>query len=105
MLTLYFFKAIYANKNRQVIVMRIWGGLTLLTSLIDLMMTMLMAMDYTTCRGTSSEIISQAQYSCYLAVGIVMTIVARGFTLWLINVILAIILITMLRNETNVSKY
>ncbi|XP_018573325.1 uncharacterized protein LOC108912556 [Anoplophora glabripennis] len=93
--------AIYANKNRQVVVMRFWGGLTLLISLIDLLFTMLMAMDYTTCGVTSSQIINQAQYFCYLTVGIVMTIGARGYTLWLINVIFAIMLITILKNETS----
>ncbi|KAJ8919063.1 hypothetical protein NQ315_016970 [Exocentrus adspersus] len=97
------FTAIYAGKKRQVVIMRIWGGFTLLISLIDLLFTMLLAMDYTSCGGTSSKIIDEAQYFCYLTVGIVMTMVARGYTLWFINVVFSIMLLMILRKEPNIA--
>ncbi|KAJ8919887.1 hypothetical protein NQ315_006416 [Exocentrus adspersus] len=77
--------AIHHGKTRQKLMIYVWGVVTLITSLIDLVFACLLARDYANCTEESSESIHQ----CYLTTGIVMTVAARGFTLWLVNIILS----------------
>nr|XP_023028232.1 uncharacterized protein LOC111516292 [Leptinotarsa decemlineata] len=75
------FVACHYNKKRISTMMMIWGSITGVISVIDLVLTCLLLRDYIHC-GEEPNI----DVSCYLAVGIVMTLAARGYILWLINV-------------------
>lgn len=69
--------------------MLVWGTLTLIISLIDFIFVCLLGRDYDEC---SDSFLLNNDVSCYLAYGIVLTIIARGFLLWVINVIFALLL-------------
>ncbi|KAJ8982257.1 hypothetical protein NQ317_018646 [Molorchus minor] len=72
--------------------MGVWAIITLPMSLLDLIFTILLATDYVSC-GRLLDDLTQDEYFCYLDVGIVMTISARGFTLWVVNIILALVML------------
>ncbi|XP_018567675.1 uncharacterized protein LOC108908211 [Anoplophora glabripennis] len=92
------FVAIHYNKRRQKPIILMWSILTLIVSLIDLIFTCLLVRDYSTCNEYSEDTYN---YSCYLAFGIAMTLAARGYTLWLVNVIFSFY---MLRTAVNIEK-
>ncbi|CAG9855612.1 unnamed protein product [Phyllotreta striolata] len=69
--------AVRSKKNRKSKSMIFWGVLTGCISLIDVVFTSLLLRDFTNCPINSLE--------CRLAVGVVMTISARGFTLLFVN--------------------
>ncbi|KAJ8950194.1 hypothetical protein NQ318_003185 [Aromia moschata] len=84
--------AINHNKKRRAIVERLWGILTLFISLLDLVVTILLATDYAACGNASPEGVTMDEFFCYTSVGIAMTIAGRGFTLWVVNIVLSIVL-------------
>ncbi|XP_050311856.1 uncharacterized protein LOC126747340 [Anthonomus grandis grandis] len=116
--------AIRFKKSRQSYSALVLGVVVLLTSVIDLVLFSLLARDYSTCPFSLSstsevtttdasttiqntEIVAEAlmpmaltittgtTIDCKVATGIVMSIAARGYVLWLINVVTAICLISI----------
>ncbi|XP_060520461.1 uncharacterized protein LOC132698432 [Cylas formicarius] len=85
------YSAIRWNKTRQAHVLLLLGILILLISILDLIFAGLLGRDFSSCdfqlyltplEGTPID--------CQLAIGIVMTLVARGFVLLALNVVLSI---------------
>jgi len=116
--------AVSTHKPRQMHSMMILGVILLVTSVIDLVFVSLLARDFHTCpfvlkaptppvtpptttttparavKYLSEELLSPnptalTDIDCQVSNGIVMSLAARGYVLWLINVILAISLITI----------
>ncbi|KAJ8985557.1 hypothetical protein NQ317_019941 [Molorchus minor] len=73
-------------------------SVTLIVSLIDLILVCLLSRDYSVCNDVDENLASADSYYCYLAVGIVMTVAARGYTLWLINLIFSFNIIYVAAN-------
>ncbi|XP_050518851.1 uncharacterized protein LOC126892951 isoform X3 [Diabrotica virgifera virgifera] len=76
------FLAIHWNKSRQSTLMISWGTLTICISVVDLVFSSLLLRDFINC--------STSNLACHVIIGTVMTIAARGYTLWLLNCVLAI---------------
>ncbi|KAG5873028.1 hypothetical protein JTB14_012627 [Gonioctena quinquepunctata] len=93
------FYACHYNKMRQSTMMIIWGALTLSISVVDLVFSCLLFRDYAYC-GDAFHPYTEAT-NCYLAVGIVMTLAARGFTLWVVNVVFSLV---MIANAVQIKK-
>jgi hypothetical protein len=67
-----------------------WATITILISIVDIILTSLIAFDYSTLDGADD--IDTVIIVCY---GIVMSLAARGYILWLINIIFAAIAIKL----------
>lgn len=63
--------------------MSLWSIIVIAVSIIDIILLSLLARDYTSC---TDNIIQIEDVFCFLVNGIGMTIAARGFVLWLLNV-------------------
>ncbi|KAJ8945931.1 hypothetical protein NQ318_016759 [Aromia moschata] len=92
------FVAIHRGKRRQTNMMIIWGTLALIVSLVDLIFTCLLGRDYSVCDEDLTDETGLSPYYCFTAVGIVMTLAARGFALWLVNVTFAFLAIYVAAN-------
>ncbi|RZC32385.1 uncharacterized protein BDFB_001552, partial [Asbolus verrucosus] len=73
-----------------------WSIVTVLISLVDVVLTSLIARDY------KEHLIDQMIIVCY---GIVMTLTARGFILWIVNIVFATVMakfvIDVIKDENN----
>ncbi|CAG9840447.1 unnamed protein product [Diabrotica balteata] len=79
------FVAIHWNKRRQSTLMISWGALTICISVVDLVFSSLLLRDFMNCPMGTVDMLG-----CHIVIGTVMTIAARGYTLWLLNGVLAI---------------
>lgn len=83
------------NKEKADNIMLVWGTLTLAICLIDFIFVCLMGRDYDECSEldikSPTGVVAVNVY-CYLTYGVVMTIIARGYVLWIINLMFALML-------------
>lgn len=96
------FTAVHHKKLRQSFNVLVLGVIVTATSIIDFVFFALLARDFSTCPFDLSTTISTLETTslgtaidCQVADGIVMSLAARGYVLWLINVVVAINLITI----------
>lgn len=96
------FAAVYHKKLRQSYIVLVLGVILIATSIIDFVFFALLARDFFTCpfdlsttTTTSASTSLGTAVDCQVADGIVMSLVARGYVLWLINVVIGINLITI----------
>ncbi|CAH1101180.1 unnamed protein product [Psylliodes chrysocephalus] len=85
------FIAIRQNKNRQSKLMVLWGIVTGCTSVIDIIFASLLLRDFANCPNQSTTF--NVVDNCHTAIGIPMTLAARGFVLWAVNIFLTYMLI------------
>lgn len=93
------FAAVYHKKLRQSYIVLVLGVILIATSIIDFVFFALLVRDFFTCpfdlsTTTTTSALGTA-IDCQVADGIVMSLVARGYVLWLINVVIGINLITI----------
>lgn len=77
------------EKQRLPPVMLIWSILVISLSIIDIILMSLLVRDYRSCKDITSWVF------CFLINGIAMTLAARGYLLWLLNVGAACVMLTL----------
>lgn len=83
------FAGIKSEKQRLPAVMMIWSVFVISLSIIDIILMSLLVRDYRSCKDDPKWVF------CFLINGIGMTLAARGYLLWLLNIGSAIIMLTL----------
>jgi hypothetical protein len=89
-------KNLLHTKNQRVIRdVRLWGGITLLISMVDLLVVILLGVDYHNCKDLYNYHVMSLEEACANGILPVLVVVAKGFVLWFVNIALAWVLLKM----------
>jgi hypothetical protein len=89
-------KNLLQTKNQRIIRdVRLWGGITLLISMVDLLVVILLGVDYHNCKDLYNYHVMSLEEACANGILPVLVVVAKGFVLWFVNIAFAWVLLKM----------